>query len=237
MAYDAAKAADLKTAGRLAGAINLRVYAVEIAVVAIVAALLILHVDRPLALHLSQGIAAWPGASLDALSHLGRGEYYLAFAIPALVLGGWMVRQQRQAVHGWLLLRAGALITGTLACGHLLVFALKQTVARLRPSELMQDGEYGFAAPFSGEPFTSLPSSHCFTAFAMAAVLSHLAPGLRAAFFSAALLVAVQRMLAHHHFLSDVFVSLFLALMVSEAVHAAWRAGAAALARRLAPKV
>lgn len=223
--------------GLAAGAVHLRLYAFEVAVVSIVAMLLILHVDRPLALHLASGIAALPGAGLEAIAHLGRGEYYLAAAIPALLLGLWMIRRRRQATRGWQLLRAGTLITGTLACGHLVVFALKQTLARLRPSELMQDGEYGFAAPFSGEPFTSLPSSHCFTAFAMAAVLSRLAPGLRIAFFSAALLVAVQRMLAHHHFLSDVFVSLCLALMVSEAAHTAWQAGSTALARRISPRI
>lgn len=210
----------------------LRIYAVESLVVTGVAVLLILHVDRPLALHLSQGIAVLAGTDLEAISVLGRGEYYLAFSIPALLLGLWMLRHHHVA-HGWRLLRAGVLITGTLALGHLLVLAMKQALSRLRPAELMQAGDYGFAAPFSGEPFTSLPSSHCFTAFAMAAVLSRLAPGLRAGFFSAALLVALQRLLAHHHFLSDVFVSLFLALMISEMVETVWRAGSTALARRL----
>jgi len=221
--------------------VPLRLYAIESAVVSGVAALLILHVDRPLALYLSQDIATLPRAGLDAVAHLGRGEYYLALAIPMAALGLWLLRGRQMMVRGqtmlgWALLRAGLLITATLAAGHLLVFAMKQGLSRLRPVELMQDGVYGFVTPFSGEPFTSLPSSHCFTAFAMAAVLSRLAPALRAAFFSAALLVAVQRLLAHHHFLSDVFVSLFLALMVSEVMHAVWQAALPALSRRLMEK-
>lgn len=211
----------------------LRQYAIEIAVVSVVALLLIRYVDLPLALRLSSAAASDSGALLEAVSHLGRGEYYLAFAIPGSLLGGWMVYRQRINRRGWTLLRAGTLITGTLAVGHLLVFLLKQTVARLRPSELVEDGSHGFADPFSGEPFTSLPSSHAFTAFAMAAVLSRLKPELRAVFFGAALMVAVQRMMAHHHFLSDIFISLFLALMVSEAVQAAWAKSAPFLARRL----
>lgn len=210
--------------------------------VGVIAALLILHVDRPLALHLSQGVATLPQAVGAFIPRLGRGEYYLALALPAALTGLWLIRRRRvgpdshaweEGSLGWRLLQAGMLITGTLGVGHLLVFLLKQSLARLRPGALIQHGGYGFADPFSGEPFTSLPSSHCFTAFAMAAVLSRLAPSLRAVFYSAALLVAVQRLLTQQHFLSDVFVSLFLALMVSDAVQSAWRAAAPVLARRL----
>jgi membrane-associated phospholipid phosphatase len=199
------------------------------------AALLMLYVDLPLALRLARATAGEAGLPpLDAVAHLGRGEYYAAAAAILLGLGLWLLRrpQLRRRRTGWRLLQAGSLIAGTLAFGHLVVLALKQVIARLRPAELA-DGEYGFALPFSGEPFTSLPSSHSFTAFAMAAVLSRLQPDLRAVFFGAAILVAVQRMLAQQHFLSDVFVSLFLALMVTSAVQVAWQAAAPRLARRL----
>jgi membrane-associated phospholipid phosphatase len=213
----------------------LRLYAVEIAMIGMVAALLIRYVDLPLALRLSgaQAGTAELGALLQAIRHLGRAEYYLAVALPALLLGGWLVRQGLWVMQGRTLLRAGALVAGTLALGHLLVFLLKQGFARLRPSELARGGGYGFADPFSGEPFTSLPSSHAFTAFAMAAAFSRLQPELRAVFFGAAMLVAVQRMLTQHHFLSDIFVSLFLALMVSEVMHVAWYRIEPILARRL----
>ena len=205
----------------------------EIPVVAVTAAVLILYVDLPVALRRAPQTGRGSIALLQTISHLGRGEYYLAAAALLLGLGWWRLRRVEGRQLGWVMLRAGSLILGTLALGHLLVFALKQTVARLRPSELVRSGEHGFGLPFSGEPFTSLPSSHGFTAFAMAAVLSRLQPELRAVFFGAAMLVAVQRLLTLQHFLSDIFVSLFLALMVSGAVHAAWQTGAAGLARRL----
>lgn len=208
--------------------------ATEAPVVAVVAGFLILYVDLPVALHLAHSTSDAPVALLDALSHLGRGEYYLVAAALLLGCGWWRLRRRIDADRqGWAMLRAGSLILGTLAIGHLLVFALKQTLARLRPSELVRSGESGFGLPFSGEPFTSLPSSHSFTAFAMAAVLSRLQPELRAVFIGAALLVAVQRLLTQQHFLSDIFVSLFLALMVSSAVEAIWQSGAPRLARRL----
>lgn len=213
-----------------------RSYAVEAAMVTGASALLIFYVDLPVALRLAQSAAGEAGQPrLDALAHLGRGEYYAAVAAILLGLGLWLLRrpEARRRRSGWQLLRTGSLIAGTLATGHPVIFALKQTIARLRPAELAKHGDYGFAMPFSGEPFTSLPSSHGFTAFAMAAVLSRLRPDLRAVFFGAAMLVAVQRMLAQQHFLSDVFVSLFLALMVTSAVQAAWQAVAPRLARRL----
>jgi membrane-associated phospholipid phosphatase len=217
----------------------LRGYVVEAGAVGTVALLLILYVDLPVARRLAHTISGTatgdPVLLLDRIAHLGRGEYYLAFAVPGLMLGIWLLLQnnQQRIEQGWRILRASALIAGTLALGHLMVFALKQTVARLRPSEYLEGGLHGFADPFSGAPFTSLPSSHAFTAFAMAAVLSRLQPGLRAVFFGAALLVALQRMMALHHFLSDIFISLFLALMVSEMMQAVWRRSAPLLARRL----
>jgi|GEM_PF-6047121 len=207
--------------------------AAEAPAVAVTAAFLILYVDLPVALRLAQHTDSDAPVLLQTISHLGRGEYYLAGAALLLSLGWWRLRRVAGCQLGSAMLRAGSLILGTLAIGHLLVFVLKQTLARLRPSELVRSGEYGFAAPFSGEPFTSLPSSHCFTAFAMAAVLSRLQPELRAVFFGAAMLVAVQRLLAQQHFLSDIFVSLFLALMVSSAAEALWQTAAARLARRL----
>jgi membrane-associated phospholipid phosphatase len=207
--------------------------ATEAPVVAVTAAFLILYVDLPVALRLGQHTGSGPISWLDAISQLGRGEYYLAGAVLLLGLGWWRLWRIESCELGRTMLRAGGMMLGTLTLGHLLVFALKQTVARLRPSELARSGEYGFAAPFSGEPFTSLPSSHCFTAFAMAAVLSRLRPDLRAAFFGAAMLVAVQRLLTQQHFLSDIFVSLFLALTVSAAVQAIWQAGEPDLIRRL----
>jgi len=205
----------------------------EVPAVAMTAAFLILYVDLPVALRLAQPAGGDSGALLQTISHLGRGEYYLAGAALLLGLGWWRLRRAEGCQLGSAMLRTGSLILGTLAAGHLVVFALKQVVARLRPSELALHGHYGFAAPFSGEPFTSLPSSHSFTAFAMAAVLSRLQPELRAVFFGAAMLVAVQRLLAQQHFLSDIFVSLFLALMVSATAEAVWQTSAPRLARWL----
>ena len=211
-----------------------RRYAVETVMVAGVSLLLIRYVDVPLALHLAYGAAEASGMLLDTVSLLGRGEIYLPAGIAMLAAGFLLLH--RTAEMRWhrlsrTLLHTGTLIVGTLAVGQSLVLALKLLVARLRPIELMGEGNLGFAAPLSGAPFTSLPSSHAFTAFAMAMIFSRLVPGCRAVFFGAAMLVAVQRILAQQHFLSDIFISAFLALMVSEAMQAAWRTGGTALHR------
>ena len=116
--------------------------AAEAPVVAITAAFLILYVDLPVAVRLAQHTGGGSIALLDTISHLGRAEYYLAGAALLLGFGWWLVRRRdiRQRRQGWAMLRAGSLIAGTLVAGHLLVFALKQAVARLRPSALALHG-------------------------------------------------------------------------------------------------
>src|SRR5690606_39973655 len=82
------------------------------------------------------------------------------------------------------------LLLGTMAIGGLVTLALKRIVARARPDLLLEQGLHGLGAPFAGEPYDSFPSSHTLTAFAVAAVIGHIAPRWRLPVLALAAVVA-----------------------------------------------
>ena len=107
--------------------------------------------------------------------------------------------------------RASLLMLLTLLTGGLATLALKHIVARARPFMLLEHGRYGLAAPFSGAPFNSFPSSHAFAAFAAAGVLACLHPAWRVPLLALAVAAALCRVLTLEHFPSDVLASACIA--------------------------
>lgn len=99
----------------------------------------------------------------------------------------------------------------TLLMGGFITLALKHIVARARPSVLIEFGHYGLAAPFAGAPFNSFPSSHAFTAFAVACVLACVLPAWRTPLLVFAVIAGFCRVLTLEHFPSDVLASAFIA--------------------------
>lgn len=84
-------------------------------------------------------------------------------------------------------------------------------VARARPLLLLEQGHYGLAEAFAGAPFNSFPSSHAFTAFAVACVAARVWPAWRVPCLAAACAVGACRVLTLEHFPSDVLASAFIA--------------------------
>jgi len=139
------------------------------------------------------------------------------YAIPALGgYGAGLVAVCWPKAHRWKphcerLLRASLLMLLTLLSGGLITLMLKHAVARARPWLLLEVGYYGIAEGFAGAPFNSFPSSHAFTAFAVACVATRLQPAWRVPLLVAAGTIGVCRVLTLEHFPSDVVASAFIA--------------------------
>lgn len=130
------------------------------------------------------------------------GACRVAIALPAAQR--WRPLCER-AEHGSLLMLL------TLLTGGLITLVLKHVVARARPGMLLEHGHYGVATPFIGSPFDSFPSSHAFTAFAAAGVLSYLLPAWRLPLLALAVIASLCRVLTLEHFPSDVLASACIA--------------------------
>jgi len=185
-----------------------------------VLALLARYGDQALAVFLRDHVSRRVDAIFDAIGQLGEdGENYAigALVVYALSLAGirrgWRARWQ----GGYDRLARGALLmVAVLAAGGIITGFLKHAVARARPERFLENGFYGLAQAFSGQPFTSFPSSHAFTAFAVAATIAVVLPRWRWPVITVAVLVAASRLVNLDHYASDVLASgLIAAAMVA----------------------
>ncbi len=118
---------------------------------------------------------------------------------------------RRWAALGERAVRASLLMLLTLLSGGLITLVLKHLVGRARPFMLLEQGVYGLAEPFLGAPFNSFPSSHAFTAFAVALVLARVLPACRVPLMASAIGLSACRVLTLEHFPSDVIASALIA--------------------------
>lgn len=171
--------------------------------------LLAIRIDAPV-VHLVHAHTT-PALDLafDRLSGLASAELATAAGL-VLYLTGHLVlacgpAQVRSAAERGL--RTGVLLLCTLLSGACITWLLKHVAARARPQLLIEQGFNGFGLPFAGHPFTSFPSSHAFTAFAVAAVAGQLQPALGRPLLALAAALAACRVLTLEHYPSDVLFS------------------------------
>ena len=90
---------------------------------------------------------------------------------------------------------------------------LKITFGRARPQLLMQTHEYGFYWFKMTRDYWSFPSGHTSTVMSLAFGLGVLFPKYWIAFVSTAAVVALSRVLLIKHYISDVLLATYLALL------------------------
>jgi undecaprenyl-diphosphatase len=207
------------------GARNRRAYVLGAALFILIEYLLILFVDRPVAL---------AARALDTTNHglidffrfytdLGLGKWYewpsgVALLIALLVL--WRapmaeIRKKRVRVFSH---KMGFFFAATAGAG-LLTDVLKYAIGRPRPKFLFLNGSFA-PQPFThGFDWHSFPSGHTTTSFAVATSLCLLFPKGRFFFMAYAALVGLSRIMVTAHYPSDVLagavVGLFFTLGVS----------------------
>ena len=106
-------------------------------------------------------------------------------------------------------------------CTVAICYLTKGLCGRARPW-LLEQGVYGFFGPayglLRGATYQSFPSAHASGAFALAAALSCFYPNGRGLFYFLALDTAVQRVIRHAHYPSDVIAGAIMAVLVVRCV-------------------
>ncbi|MGE0260150.1 MAG: phosphatase PAP2 family protein [Alphaproteobacteria bacterium] len=181
----------------------------------------VLWIDRPLALFLHVHPEWKPAA--EAIQRLGFGTPYLVVfgaAFAALRWGGllpglrpWADRMREAAlVPAFLLISIGA--------SGLAVDLLKVVFGRTRPKLLFADGTYDFSWFGLAADYWSFPSGHTAAVAALATALWCLWPRHVLFYIALACVVAASRVVTGAHYLSDVAVGGFVAILVTRAVAA-----------------
>ena len=90
---------------------------------------------------------------------------------------------------------------------------LKIVFSRARPDLLFSQQWYGFYGFKFSAPFWSFPSGHATTIMGFVFALCALWPKYRYLFLLYGVLIALSRVVLTHHYLSDVMVASYLALV------------------------
>ncbi|OGS09982.1 MAG: hypothetical protein A3J70_15445, partial [Elusimicrobia bacterium RIFCSPHIGHO2_02_FULL_61_10] len=130
------------------------------------------------------------------LNDWGQGDG-LAFLCILLMIGGYLVGKSY-------LIKSGAAGILVLTLSGAVVQVLKHLIGRARPQ--MNLGDFHFLGPnLIKNGFESFPSGHAFSAFTLASFFASLYPRTRWFLYPIAAAIAIiGRVVASHHFLSDV---------------------------------
>jgi membrane-associated phospholipid phosphatase len=173
---------------------------------AVVLAELIVLVDRPLAHYCRQYARAIHQAAAT-VSTLGEAGWYLVPSLLVYLIARFILRWPVLAARG-LFVFLGVALAGLAAD------VLKVLVGRSRPRVLFTQGAYDLWPLQLDANYQSFPSGHAAIVAAAGLTLAVIAPRYRLQFLTAALVVALTRVVIVAHFLSDVVAGAALAWLV-----------------------
>lgn len=186
-------------------------------VLAALTILCVLVVDRPAAFWV-RDLDPAVRAPFMAIRNVGEGGYWLIpsaiIALVTLVIA-WRAKGRRWAPLVATIGRGFLFVFTTLAMSSIALHALKAIIGRARPRLLMREDVYGFSPFTVDSDFSSLPSGHSNTLFAVALALGYLAPRFRVVFLAIALVFSAPRVFAGSHFPGDVLAGAALAVIVA----------------------
>ena len=136
----------------------------------------------------------------DGVAHLGDGWVVVPACLLLSALGYWRRHEVLQQV--------GIRCVGAYALSGIAAQGFKHLLGRPRP-RFIEDPIAQWGPSFAGG-FDAFPSGHTTTAFALAAVLSHMFPRWRVLFFILACLVAAARVVRGSHWVTDVVAGALL---------------------------
>lgn len=164
------------------------------------------YLDQILALQLSYLHLSNTFPYLNWFTALGKGAPYFFLFFAAGIFFRYVKSSPLWETRCWFLL--SCVIFSNVICG-----ILKVLLGRARPGMWLQQQYYGFYGWHRQEQFMSFPSGHTSTIMSVVFGLSILFPRYWAAFLSTGLLVALSRVLLVQHYLSDILVASYLALL------------------------
>ncbi len=211
-------AAARRLAGELCGssAGRLAAWAAAVALVVLPA---VFWIDRPLALFL-QRHSEWKPAA-ETIQRLGFGTPYLVtfgIAFVALRWGGALPRLRPWAGKMRQAALVPAFLLASIAASGIAVDLLKVLFGRTRPKLLFADGTYDFSWLGFAADYWSFPSGHTAAVAALATALWCLWPRHVLFYVALASVVAASRVVTGAHYLSDVVIGGFVAVLVTRAV-------------------
>lgn len=165
-----------------------------------------LYIDQPITLAAYNANLEARFPWLDFLTTFGNKEVYIIPIGLVIVVSRFVYQNRYWERRAWFMLIC--LLFSNLVC---LVF--KVMMGRARPGLLISDHLYGFFGPHLTRLYWSFPSGHTTTVMAIMFGLSALFPRYMLGFILFGFFVAASRVMLLQHYLSDVMMASYLALI------------------------
>lgn len=170
-----------------------------------------------------QSVALWCHTHLtqddkvlfEFISKFGDSQYYLISSIIMFILAHYYLDKPALANLALLIL-AAVIVSGLTAD------ILKFVLGRYRPSELFEQGLYGFTLFQTQRSMTSFPSGHTATVFALATVFVTLWPRISVYAWTFAILAGLSRVVLEAHFPSDVLAGALVGIFSTHMLLLRW---------------
>lgn len=146
------------------------------------------------------------------ISMLGESQYYL---VPSFIFYFYHHKKNPYKALKNYFIFISITFTG------ILVNIVKIIIARYRPLMLFQKGLYGFSyafLPFSAK-YLSFPSGHSVTVFSLAFCIGKIYPSYKNAIYCFAAVIAISRVIATAHYLSDVLIGAIFGIILTEYIY------------------
>lgn len=158
-----------------------------------------LWLDIPIAMAMHQSALPWVRILGSFLEELGKSQWFL---VPTLFIAAATWHRRTTSRLPW---HHGALFLA-IALSGIAANIIKIVASRARPPLLFSTGEFGFSwlAFHTDFAHNSFPSGHATTGLSLAVVGAMLRPQWRVPFLCIGILIALGRVLANVHYLSDV---------------------------------
>jgi membrane-associated phospholipid phosphatase len=164
------------------------------------------YIDQPLALWIASLNLKNFLVYIKAITIFGTYEFYLVALLGLAIFFQYGYRQQLWGNRFWFLWLC--VLISNLICG-----ILKVLVGRARPELLFKSHEYGFYGFQHHASYWSFPSGHTITIMSLVFALSILFPVYGWLYIMTGFVIACSRILLAKHYLSDVLVAMYLALV------------------------
>lgn len=186
--------------------------AILLALAIVLAAGCIAWLDRPIAVWARELPADWR-LPLRWITHLGESSLYLISGplLILLALAALLVvkhpRLRQRLITG---IRLAAWVTVAIAVSTAVSHLLKFLIARPRPQVFFEQGAYWPAFLEANPYWTSMPSGHTVTAFALATAIGLIWRSSRRILLPLAVIILISRILLGFHWVSDTLIGAWI---------------------------
>jgi membrane-associated phospholipid phosphatase len=145
---------------------------------------------------------------LKDISKLGIATFYLIFSAVIFLFFRFIRKRSLWS-------NRGLFVFLSISLSGVLILIIKFVFGRYRPKMFFKEQLYGFEFFQLKGKITSLPSGHATTIVALMLSLYFISPKYRVIYFIIAFVVVISRVLVCHHFLTDVVVGSYVAVMIT----------------------